>query len=50
MDKDRKIGLDIVRVIVIIFVLSVQFFAHTKYYTTSLSGKSMCIQTFIRTL
>ena len=50
MYKNRVIGLDIVRCIAIIFVLSVHFFAYTSFYSTPLVGKKMIILLFFRWL
>lgn len=46
--KDRNYGIDVVRVIAVISVLSVHFFLNTNYYNTSPYSFSMDIQGIIR--
>ena len=46
--KNRKVGLDILRTLAVILVLTVHFFANTKFYSTNLIGKNIYIQTIIR--
>ncbi len=46
--KNRKYGLDILRIIAVISVLSVHFFLNTNYYDTSLNSIPMRIQSIIR--
>lgn len=50
MKKDRNYGLDILRVIAIISVLSVHFFLNTKYYVVSKNGIGMKMQFVIRNI
>lgn len=50
MKKDRNYGLDILRVIAIISVLSVHFFLNTKYYDVSKNGIGMKMQYVIRNI
>lgn len=48
-NKDRKYGIDIIRIIAVILVLSVHFFLNTKYYDiVDLGGNSIRLQTIIR--
>lgn len=46
--EDRKYGVDVVRIIAVILVLTVHFFLNTNYYSTSISGISMIVQTIIK--
>jgi len=46
--KDRNYGIDIVRIIAVITVLTVHFFLNTSYYYTPPYGLSMNIQGIIR--
>lgn len=46
--ESRNYGLDIIRVIAVILVLTVHFFGKTKYYSTSLTGVNMRLQSVIR--
>ncbi len=46
--KNRKYGLDILRIIAVISVLCVHFFLNTNYYNTSLNSVPMRIQIIIR--
>lgn len=46
--KDRNYGIDIVRIIAIITVLTVHFFLNTDYYSTPPYGLSMNVQSIIR--
>ena len=47
--KERNIGIDIIKVIAVILVLSVHFFLNTNYYSIySFGGISMKLQTIIR--
>ncbi|MEG2511544.1 MAG: acyltransferase family protein [Bacilli bacterium] len=48
--KERETGLDILRGIAVIFVLSVHFLYETKYYSTALAGKSMYLQAMLRNI
>lgn len=50
MKKDRNYGLDILRVVAIISVLSVHFFLNTKYYSVSKNGIGMNLQYIIRNI
>ena len=50
MKKTRNYGLDILRVIAIISVLSVHFFLNTKYYVVSKNGIGMKMQFVIRNI
>lgn len=50
MKKNRNYGLDILRVIAIISVLSVHFFLNTKYYVVSKNGIGMKMQFVIRNI
>lgn len=50
MKKDRNYGLDILRVIAIISVLSVHFFLNTKYYDVSKNSIGMKMQYVIRNI
>ena len=50
MKRDRNYGLDILRVIAIISVLSVHFFLNTKYYIVSKNGIGMKAQFVIRNI
>lgn len=49
-NKERVIGLDIIRVIAVLFVLCVHFFLNTKYYTTEFNGIGMKLQYIIRNI
>ena len=44
----RKYGLDLVRVLAVILVITVHFFKNTLYYSTPIAGKNMHIQAIIR--
>lgn len=47
--KDRKYGIDIIRIIAVILVLTVHFFLNTRYYSLeNLGGNSIRLQTIIR--
>lgn len=46
--KERNYGIDIVRIIAVILVLSVHFFLNTRYYITPNYGISMKLQVVIR--
>ena len=46
--KHRIIGVDLVRVIAILFVISVHFFLNTGFYETKVNGKIMFLSIFIR--
>lgn len=46
--ENRNYGIDIIRVIAIILVLSVHFFLNTSYYSVSNVGIGMKLQTIIR--
>lgn len=47
--KNRNYGIDIVRIIAVVLVLSVHFFLNTNYYNTiHLGGISLKIQSIIR--
>lgn len=48
MENRRIIGLDFIRTIAILCVLSVHFFLNTKFYGTPILGKSMYLQVFMR--
>lgn len=50
MRNNRNYGLDILRVIAIISVLSVHFFLNTKYYIVSKNGIGMKTQFVIRNI
>lgn len=46
--KKHILGLDLVRVVAVILVLTVHFFLHTKYYDSPLTGINMNIQSVIK--
>ncbi|MEQ2528570.1 acyltransferase family protein [Bacillaceae bacterium CLA-AA-H227] len=46
--NERHSGLDIVRTLATLLVLSVHFFGNTYFYTTPLIGKNMHLETFFR--
>ena len=48
MKQERKYGLDIVRIIATLSVLSVHFFLKTNYYNTPLNSMPMRVQSIIR--
>lgn len=48
MKDNRKYGLDIIRIIATISVLSVHFFLNTAYYDTSLNSMPMRVQSIVR--
>ena len=50
MMKQRIIGLDLVRSVAILFVLSVHFFLNSGYYYVNMSGTSMIFMTAFRWL
>ena len=47
-NKTRNYGIDIIRIIAVMLVLSVHFFLNTKYYGTEMSGLNMHLQGVIR--
>lgn len=50
LGANRVIGIDIVRSIAVIFVISVHFFLGCQYYNMPLVGKSMFVMTWMRWL
>lgn len=46
----RFTGIDLIKALATIFVLSVHFFLNTQYYNTSLVGDNMFVQTYLRML
>jgi len=48
--KKRETGLDIVRFLAILFVVSVHFFLNTKFYETPIAGESMYFQVFLQAI
>lgn len=47
-DNERQYGLDILRILAVILVLTVHFFLNTNYYNTQIKGISMTWQSVIR--
>ena len=45
--KERKLNIDILKCIAIVFVVGVHFFLHTNYYGRSFSFKSIFLSSFI---
>lgn len=50
MGTKRLYGIDLIKSIAILFVISVHFFLNTGYYNTVMSGNTMLISTIIRWL
>ena len=50
MIKKRQEGLDILRAIAVIFVISVHFFLNTKFYETPIVGLNMYLQVMLQTI
>lgn len=48
--NNREIGLDIVKTIAILFVISVHFFLNTRYYKTNLENSNLFLQTMFQQL
>lgn len=48
--NNRDIGIDIVKTIAILFVVSVHFFLNTRYYKTNLESSNLYLQTMFRLL
>ena len=48
LKTERNTGLDIVRLLATILVLTIHFFLNTNYFSTQLSGISMNLQSIIR--
>ena len=45
--KERKLNIDILKCIAIVFVVAVHFFLHTNYYGRSYTFKSIFLSSFI---
>ncbi|HEX3038523.1 MAG TPA: acyltransferase family protein [Oscillospiraceae bacterium] len=46
--NNRKLGIDIIKTVAVIFVMNVHFFLNTSFYTTAITDKNMFFQSVIR--